>query len=115
MAHHYIILNLKDNNVNIPYQYLVELYKLVDENINIHFEENNIQLQCNSYYWDYNYDIEEIFKNCEITKVTIEAYRWFRENTILSSDCWNVNDADFGPNSWEEMDKIIERYKRKYL
>lgn len=115
MAHHFVILTLKENITEVPYKYLIELSKLTDIDVTLHLERDNIQLRYNSYFWDYEYDIEELFKNNEITEITLEAYKWFRENTTISSDCWNVNDAEFGPHSWGQLDNYIKRVKDKYL
>lgn len=114
MAHHFVVLEFKENITEVPYKYLVELNKLTCIDVHIHIDAKAVQLRHYGYFWEYDDAIEDLFKSNEITEQTIEAYKWFRENTEIYSDCWNVNDNEYGPHNWEQLDKFVKRLKDKY-
>lgn len=115
MAHHFVIITFKENVKEIPYKYLVELSKLVDFNVNMTVDETGIQFKHYGYFWDYEGVIDDLFVDDKVTGMTLAAYEWLKENTTIESDCWNVNDSEYGPDSWEDFERQMYHIKKRYF
>lgn len=115
MAHHFVIITFNENVKEIPYKYLVELSKLVDFEVNMTVDETGIQFRHYGYFWDYEGAIDDLFADNKVTENTLAAYAWLKQNTTVESDCWNVNDNDYGPWNWEDFERQIQHIKKRYL
>lgn len=115
MAHHFVIITFNENVKEVPYKYLVEFSKLVDISVNMIIDETSIQFRHYGYYWDYVSVIDDLFVDGKVTENTLAAYEWLKQNTTVESDCWNVNDNDYGPCDWKDFERQMQHIKKRYL
>lgn len=121
MAHHSIIFTCKDN-ITIPEKHQRSLSNFVCElngiaghgDVILHIkEEKVISFGLGEWVWDYTDDIDDLVEENKLTIEMIDAYRWLKENTDVSSDCWNACDNDYGPDCWDDIEWNLSGLKSR--
>ena len=119
IAHHSISVICKDHKI-IPIEHKMALLKFANEvDVDLYISKSVITMTYNwSSCWLYSYDIERLIDQNKLTIEMIDAYMWLKEYTDVRSDCWNVTDTDFGPHSWDDVERTLHddlKYKTDKL
>lgn len=57
-------------------------------------------------WYDYKGDLEDAASDGFITRDLVKFYHFAKENMTISADCWNVMGNEYGPNGWDEFDRL---------
>ena len=107
MAHYNIAVEMKDKKP-IPVEWIPAIRKIIacfdyDKAV---LETDRFVLCCFEYWHDYQWDLECAAQDSLISRDIVEFYSYAKENMRISTDCWNANDKEFGPQDWDEFEKL---------
>ena len=108
MGYYAVRLKMKDAKT-IPTEWndSIQALKELLEPDDLQFIKNEIDFIWRESWHDFMYDLvghEQEF---------IKFYLFAKANMEISTDCWNVNDFEYGPESWAEFDKALEIAQRE--
>ena len=103
MGYYAVSLEMKDGK-EIPSKWLDSLNAIKEL---VFVEEFRLEKDRALFIWRvawYNFFDELIGHEQEF----MDFYKFAKENMLISTECHNPNDFEYGPDSWEEFEKGLE-------
>lgn len=110
MSHHSISA-IPKNKEKFPKEIVKkakDFYYLFSQDLHWMISEEEIGLYYHGECFDLGGELYDVLDKKYISQNMVDVYHWICANAYVGSDCWNVCDFEYGPDSVEEFEKEVQ-------